>query len=207
VRASGRTAVHVGQALVLVGIERGAAQVVRGSQAGLGLDRAQDQLFGALLDQREAVGLTLAIAIYVLAGYVLEQRADEHPDAMRRWRAENTDALREYNARRRAEHPDAFRQYAARYRARKRAAPVEQFTGAELEARYLPFCTWCWLPLDRADSERDHWTPLCAGGTHSLANLSHMHARCNRSKGGRAPCSPLWERHATILAHLNLEEA
>lgn len=77
---------HVGQALVLVGIERGAAQVVRGSQAGLGLDRAQDQLFGALLDQREAVGLTLAIAIYVLAGYVLEQRADEHPDAMRRWR-------------------------------------------------------------------------------------------------------------------------
>jgi 5-methylcytosine-specific restriction endonuclease McrA len=88
---------------------------------------------------------------------------------------------------------------AARYRASPRGRAVKraacslrraQRLGAEydghsltqLDARFLPFCTFCFQPLTLESAHRDHWRPLAAGGPHTLANLSHMHPECNLKK-------------------------
>ena len=63
----------VGEAQVLGGVERGAANVVRGREAGVGLDRADHDLLGGLGDELGAVRL---LAVLAVGGDELEQLVD-----------------------------------------------------------------------------------------------------------------------------------
>ena len=63
----------VGQAVVLGRVERRAANVVRGREARLGLDRADHDLLGGLGDQLGAVRL---LAVLSVLGHELEQLVD-----------------------------------------------------------------------------------------------------------------------------------
>ena len=70
----GQLAVDVGQAVVLVGVEGRAADVVGGGQAGLGLDRPDHDLVVVLGDQLGLVGV--AVRRRRLADHVAQQLVD-----------------------------------------------------------------------------------------------------------------------------------
>ncbi len=62
----------VGEAVVLVCVERRAPHVMGGSKTGLGLDRADHDLVFKLVDQHQLVGLAVTVAIAAIGG-VLDQ--------------------------------------------------------------------------------------------------------------------------------------
>lgn len=74
----------------------------------------------------------------------------------------------------------------ARRRARKRNAPTEPFTAAELDAhldRLGRRCVYCRGPYEHLD----HVMPLSRGGAHALSNLVPACKSCNLRKHNKLP--------------------
>lgn len=99
------------------------------------------------------------------------------------------DRARAYDRKRNAERrkDPAYRAYKRAYeRLRKLRMQTngkcELVTVAQLLARDGDNCSLCGQPLG-SDVTLEHNTPLSRGGTHTAANLSLAHLRCNCQKG------------------------
>src|SRR5690606_13608845 len=101
-----------------------------------------------------------------------EANRDRQREYSRAWYEANRDRKREYDAANR----DRYREYSRRRRARKRAATLEEFTPADVDAWWEELgaytCFWCDLPFAEDDSIHvDHVWPLSRGGHHAVRNL------------------------------------
>ena len=82
-------------------------------------------------------------------------------------------------------------QGATRY-ARKRGAPVNDFTAGQwkaLKESYHYCCAYCGKKSQRL--EKDHITPLSKGGAHTLSNIVPACKSCNCRKGVKGPLKPV----------------
>jgi 5-methylcytosine-specific restriction endonuclease McrA len=88
-----------------------------------------------------------------------------------------------------ASHPEERRTINARRRARKRGAPVNDFTTAqwlELQIVFDYCCAYCGKRA-KGKLTQDHITPLVNGGNHTLANIVPACRCCNSRKRTGAP--------------------
>lgn len=151
-----------------------------------------------------------------------EAHKDAHKAAMQAWRAahpEENNAIRrewdrahpeQYRARnkrwraRNAEHcrqKDSLTGVARvqRRRARRKAAPLNDFTAAqwrEMQAAYGFRCVYCPDDCPECQSRthaltQDHIIPLSQGGNHTRANIVPACMSCNAKKGVGAPLRPI----------------
>lgn len=60
---------------------------------------------------------------------------------------------------------------------------VEQFTQADLFARYGDACAYCGGPFE----ELDHYVPVSKGGSHTLDNVRPSCTKCNAAKKDSSP--------------------
>jgi hypothetical protein len=123
--------------------------------------------------------------------------------------AATSEAKAKRHAREATPHARAMRAACeARRRSIKLGAEQDGHSLAELDGRFVPYCTFCFQPLTLAESERDHWRPLRPNdggppGGHTLSNLSHQHPACNRHKNAHVLAdTTLAERLDPILAQL-----
>ncbi len=104
--------------------------------------------------------------------------------------AANKQRFEGYRKRYKAENPERWRMAMSvgrhRYEAAKRAATVQSFTAAQLEARVSVFgdrCAYCSGPFEQLD----HLKPIARGGPHCLANFRPACAACNHRKRAKNP--------------------
>jgi 5-methylcytosine-specific restriction endonuclease McrA len=102
----------------------------------------------------------------------------------RQWREEHPDEVRQRDRRYRQENRPRARQQERDRRARERAAEGEHTT-EEWTALCHAYDNRCLRCGDEGPLTVDHIVPLTRGGTHNLANLQPLCARCNVSKGNR----------------------
>ena len=89
-------------------------------------------------------------------------------------------------------HPESAIAHASRRRARKRNAPVNDFTAAqwqEMKQAYGYRCAYCQKKMKRL--EQEHIIPLVKGGSHTLANIVPACRSCNARKHAGPPLSPV----------------
>lgn len=99
----------------------------------------------------------------------------------RAWNAANRDKVREYGKAYREARPEVAWAAYYRSRARRYGLPVveEDFTKADVIARYGDACAHCGGPFQ----ELDHYpTSVRDGGHHTLDNVRPSCRRCNRAK-------------------------
>lgn len=91
------------------------------------------------------------------------------------------------------DHPDKRADAQQRRRARKKGAPSEKVTRAEILRRDGPCCAFCGIETTQpihlksaaTDRHYDHIVPLKRGGHHSMKNMRILCAKCNISKKDR----------------------
>lgn len=114
-------------------------------------------------------------------------RREQQYAYMRVWLAENPDRLAGYRAKDYAAHRDGYVARAANRRAVKRDAFVETVDRDVVYERDGGICQLCDEAIGEAKWHVDHVRPLSKGGEHSYANVQLAHARCNLTKGTKAP--------------------
>lgn len=108
----------------------------------------------------------------------------------------------EYIRRWRAENPDAVRSQCALRRARRNQATTEKFSVEEIFDRDGWICHLCGEGIDRTitypdpmSRSLDHIVPLARGGAHSRDNCAASHLLCNMRKKDKlveaSKCGPL----------------
>lgn len=112
------------------------------------------------------------------------------------WRATHREEVRIKNAAWRATHQNKLREYRkahaqemaaakARRIARKRGAPVSDFTAAQrkmVKEHYGYHCVYCGKKFPSNQLTMDHITPLIKGGSHTLSNIVPACGPCNSKK-------------------------
>ena len=130
-----------------------------------------------------------------------EENRDAIAARKRRWQEENREALAEYKRRYREENREAIAERMRRYneenphvqwtsgyrfRAAKYGFPlmIEDFTKADVIAKYGDHCAYC---ETGEFEELEHYTPVKAGGPHTLENVRPSCSACNRAKSDADP--------------------
>ena len=121
-----------------------------------------------------------------------EANRDRKREYNRAWREANRDRRREYDRAWYEANRDLHREHKRRRRARERAATVEEFSPADVDAWWEELgaytCFWCDLPFAEGDRIHvDHVWPLSRGGHHAVRNLVPTCERCNRAKHASLP--------------------
>ena len=106
-----------------------------------------------------------------------------------------------------AAHKEEGAAYTARRRARKRAAPTENFTDADIRDRHGTVCYLCGLDTLPANRHRDHVIPLVDYGAHILANVRFTHDACNLRKGRRHVSELDWVQPGALAVEGEAMEA
>lgn len=121
----------------------------------------------------------------------IERRRASKREYMRRYRANNLEASREYQRKKAKEYyysrpvdMNSRRQKRWAYKARKRSATIGPVSIAKLVAEWDRICGIC-KTIVNGQYEIDHIIPLSRGGPHAQHNLQLAHPFCNRSKGNR----------------------
>jgi 5-methylcytosine-specific restriction endonuclease McrA len=119
-----------------------------------------------------------------------------NPEAVRRvqdaWRRANSDKVKAYEAKYRRAHPEVVVAQAALRRARKRQAPVNDFTAAQwraMKALCDYHCVYCGKRQERLT--QDHVIPLSKGGSHTWDNIVPACKSCNSKKHTKSPLTPV----------------
>lgn len=92
----------------------------------------------------------------------------------------------------RKQHPEQGRSDAARRRARRKAAPLNDFTAAQWKAmkeHYGHRCVYCGRKMKHLT--QDHIISLAKGGSHTLSNIIPACRSCNSRKGTKNPPVPV----------------
>lgn len=92
----------------------------------------------------------------------------------------------------RKRHPETRRANELRRSARKRGAPICDFTADQWKAMkelYQYRCAYCGKKLQRLT--QDHVTPLSKGGSHTWDNIVPACLPCNLKKYNKAPLTPV----------------
>lgn len=110
----------------------------------------------------------------------------------RRYRAANTERIRERQRKAAKADPVGRRAKEARAQARRRAAHVAPVTAAdirEMMERQRGRCAlpWCGTDLAATRYHVDHVVPIAKGGTHEPANVQLLCPRCNQTKSAKLP--------------------
>jgi 5-methylcytosine-specific restriction endonuclease McrA len=114
--------------------------------------------------------------------------------ASRLWKHVHNAEVLQYAKDYAAEHPEVARATSRRRRARKKAAPVCDFTAAQWRALCKAVgyrCAYCGKRFPFKQLTQDHITPLSKGGSHTLSNIIPACASCNSSKKTGAVPKPV----------------
>lgn len=106
--------------------------------------------------------------------------------AVRSYAHRNRDRLKERRRDYRDRNRDVIRASNQRHRARRKNAPINDFTAREwreIKAAYRQRCAYCGR---RRDLTVDHVIPLSRGGDHTARNVAPACGSCNSRKGDRA---------------------
>lgn len=115
----------------------------------------------------------------------IEKRREVKRNYMKRYRAENAEAYREYmKLRMRKLTPEQRKQKRWAYKAKLKNAPQGFVSIKKLKEEWDNICGICKKLVD-GPYDIDHIVPLSRGGAHTQANLQLTHPFCNRSKGNR----------------------
>ena len=101
-----------------------------------------------------------------------------------RWNATHPERVSASGVAWRKANPDKKRAIVARRRAKKRNAPLNDFTAAqwtEMKGVYGHRCVYCHRKMQRLTI--DHITPLDKGGAHTASNIVPACQTCNSRKG------------------------
>jgi 5-methylcytosine-specific restriction endonuclease McrA len=119
-----------------------------------------------------------------------------NPEAVRQvnatWRRANADKVKAYEAKYRRAHPEVIVAQAALRRARKRQAPINDFTATQwraMKALYDYRCVYCGKHQERLT--QDHVIPLSKGGSHTWDNIVPACKSCNSKKHTKPPLGPV----------------
>lgn len=137
----------------------------------------------------------------------MSRKREQRVRAMKRWRAKNADALREYMAAYREANRGAITEQYRKWRIanadrvteknqRRRARLLNAFVAPvdreQIWVRDKGACQLCGQPIDRTlawphplSMTIDHIHPLALGGTHEPSNVQLAHAVCNSRKCDR----------------------
>ena len=104
----------------------------------------------------------------------------------RAYREKNRDAIAERMRRYNEENPHVQWTSGYRFRAAKYGFPlmIEDFTKADVIAKYGDHCAYC---ETGEFEELEHYTPVKAGGPHTLENVRPSCSACNRAKSDADP--------------------
>ena len=105
------------------------------------------------------------------------------------WRVEHSEEQRAWTIAYRAAHPEKVRAWNKNRKARRRGAPVRDFTAAQwqdMQAAYDHRCVYCGKRA-KGKLTQDHITPVSQGGAHTLANIVPACRSCNSRKHTGAP--------------------
>jgi 5-methylcytosine-specific restriction endonuclease McrA len=115
-----------------------------------------------------------------------------HPErvhvAALRHRTSHPERVRASAMRWRIANPEKLREQWSNRRARKRGAPIRDFTchqWREMKALYHHRCMYCGQKSRRLT--QDHIMPLAKGGAHTWSNIVPACQSCNSRKGTKAP--------------------
>lgn len=109
--------------------------------------------------------------------------------ASKRWRLANLDKLREREREYRKANRERRRVAEKKKRAKRRGAPGNGWTAADVENQYKAQrgrCFYCKKNLGK-DFHREHVIPLARGGHHCRSNMVLACAACNMAKGAHGP--------------------
>jgi 5-methylcytosine-specific restriction endonuclease McrA len=104
------------------------------------------------------------------------------------WNENNPEKRRIVETRYNRAHPEKVLQKNGRQRARRKNAPINDFTAAEwqeLKEQYNYRCVYCGEQFERLT--QDHIIPLNKGGAHTKSNIVPACRRCNGRKGDGPP--------------------
>jgi 5-methylcytosine-specific restriction endonuclease McrA len=102
-----------------------------------------------------------------------------------RWKTRNKARHIAYNTAWLREHPEVAREQKAKHHARKKHAPVNDFTAKQWRALCKAMgycCAYCGKKFPFKDLTQDHITPLAKGGSHTLSNIIPACKSCNSRK-------------------------
>lgn len=132
----------------------------------------------SIRERRGAYWRANADAILERQRQYYSENSDRILEQQREYRSGNSDRISEY----RRENPHVGWAHNYRSRALKAGfeATVEDFTKADVIARYGSSCFYC----DTGTFDHlDHYIPVSKGGAHTLANVRPACEPCNRAKG------------------------
>ena len=115
-----------------------------------------------------------------------EENREAIAERERRYYEENREAIAEQRRRYREENPHVNWASGYRFRAAKYGFPlmIEDFTKADVIAKYGARCAYC---ETGEFEELEHYTPVKAGGPHTLENVRPSCFPCNRAKNDADP--------------------
>ena len=115
--------------------------------------------------------------------------AAKRRESCRKWRLANKERVAKYNRQWSLANKELAFSYARTRRARKKNAPINDFTAAQwnlVKAHYNHRCIYCNKKPKRLTM--DHITPLSKGGNHTMANIVPACLACNcRKQAGPVP--------------------
>jgi 5-methylcytosine-specific restriction endonuclease McrA len=103
------------------------------------------------------------------------------------WRSRNPEKFRQSILSHYLANPEMYAVYRANRRARKRSAPGEGISAADIRAlieRQGGRCVYC---RRKTKLTLDHIVPLAGGGAHDVRNAQMACKSCNSSKGDKDP--------------------
>lgn len=118
---------------------------------------------------------------------------DQEKAYHRAYRAEHAEKIHAWKEAHRKARPDLIQARNQRRRARKRNAPINDFTAGQWRAMQSAFdhrCSYCHKRC-KGKLTQDHIQPLSKGGSHTLSNIIPACRSCNSKKHDGPVLSPI----------------